>query len=48
MYDIIMDIVNLDLEYEPFERINETLDSRETGIQATVRLWKKSPLTRGS
>jgi hypothetical protein len=32
VYDIIMDIVKLGLEYEPFEGINKSLDSRQTGI----------------
>ena len=38
MYDTIIDIVKLGVEYEPFEEINESSNSRETGIQATVRL----------
>jgi hypothetical protein len=32
VYDIIMDIAKLGLEYEHFEGINEYLDSRQTGI----------------
>ena len=30
MYDIIMDIVKLGLEYEPFEEINKSFDARQT------------------
>jgi len=32
VYDIIMETVKLGLEYEHFEGINESLDSRQTGI----------------